>query len=78
MTEASALTIAAALLGNAQRALQRLARRAESYRAWNRFQATVRKQREDARAVHARTREINQRQSERLHAALRAGRQQGV
>lgn len=78
MTDASAFTAAAALLGKAQRALQRLARRAESYRAWRRFQATIRKEREAARADHARTRDINQRQSDRLHAALRAGRQQGA
>ncbi|NBB64304.1 hypothetical protein GVN18_34135 [Pseudomonas sp. ODNR1LW] len=77
MTDASVLTVVD-VLKKAQRALQRLARRAASDRAWRRFQATVRKQREQARADHARTREINQRQSDRLHAALRAGRQQGA
>lgn len=77
MTRTFALTVGAAL-GAANRAFQRLARRAASRREWRRFQAAVRKQREAARADHARTREINQRQSDRLHAALRAGRQQGA
>ena len=77
MTGASVLSAVAALK-TLRRTLQRLARRAESARAWRRFQASVRKQREAARADHARTSEINQRQSDRLHAALRAGRQQGA
>jgi len=74
----AAVFSAVAALKTLRRILQRLAHRAESARAWRRFQASVRKQREAARADHARTREINQRQSDRLHAALRAGRQQGV
>lgn len=66
------------LLYRAHVAFQRFARRVVSHREWRRFQAEVRHQRQLARASHARTREINKAQTDRLHAALRAGRHQGA
>ena len=45
-----------------------------SRRAWLRFQNEVRRRREERRLLHKPTRDIDQAQRDRVHAALRAGR----
>lgn len=62
------------LLFRAHVAIQSFAKRYISYREWRRFQAEVRQQRAEARDRHSAIRDIDARQRERVHAALRAAR----
>lgn len=55
-------------------AFQSMAKRYVSWREWRRFQADVRREREAARRSHSAIRDIDARQRERVHAALRAAR----